>query len=105
MTFAQSILCLSCVCLMSLCYLEVLALLDASSSVCGCSFGFGFRGLFSPGSLKSDHRMESGMEMEMENQYNKSSHSDTTHPVFGSTGVKSRNNCVELKKTTDTYKC
>lgn len=39
-------------------YLEVLALLESSSSVCGCSFGFGFRGLLSPGSLKIHHRQK-----------------------------------------------
>lgn len=39
-------------------YLEVLALLEASSSVCGCSFGFGFLGLLSAGSLKNKPQRE-----------------------------------------------
>lgn len=43
---------------MPLHYLEVVVLLDASSSVCGCSFGFGFCGLFSPGSLKTGNGWE-----------------------------------------------
>lgn len=39
-------------------YLEVLALLEAFSSVCGCSFGFGFLGLLSAGSLKNTPQRE-----------------------------------------------
>lgn len=39
-------------------YLEVLALLEASSSVCGCSFGIGFLGLLSAGSLKNTPQRE-----------------------------------------------
>lgn len=42
----------------SRCYLEVVALLEAPSSVCGCSFGFGFLGLLSAGSLKIHHRQK-----------------------------------------------